>query len=346
MKSIAAILPLLVVLTTPGCERSQPQSGQSATAPADSEQREPRAAAQSMRRIFAANYGGDTVSVAEGNPEMEQRVLEGFDSPQDLKLRPAAPVYLAVANSTGVGVTLIDPASLATKATIDTGGPTDHLAFSPDGKLLFALDISAGKIHVIDMESLAIVGDAIKFQPTEARHLEVAPDGSRIYVLTVDGDKAHIAIVDLPSRTVRAERIEVGVFPKAFALGNKGRTVATASFDHSTISVIDTETLKVTATHDAETGMGIAVHPTKPIAYSMASFDDEFHVVDLETGKTLKTIAAGAFPTYPSFGPEGRFLYIPHEESDSIVKFDTETNTVVNKISVGKGPVAVAVYEP
>lgn len=299
-----------------------------------------------MRRVFAANYAADTVSVADGDPAVEKHVLEGFDSPQDLKLRPVAPVYLAVANSTGVGVTLIDPVSLETKTTIDTGGPIDHLAFSPDGKHLFALDIGSGKIHVIDMETLAIAGEAIEFQPTEARHLEMAHDGSRIYVLAVVGETANVAVVDLPSRTVRPERIEVDKFPKAFGLGNNGRTVAAASFDNSTISVIDTQTLKVVATHSAETGLGMAIHPTKPLAYSMASFDDEFHVVDLESGETLKTVAAGTFPTYPSFGPEGRFLYIPNEESDSVVKFDTETNTVVHKIAVGKGPVAVAVYEP
>jgi YVTN family beta-propeller protein len=306
-----------------------------------------KAAAARKRRIFVANYGDETVSVMEGDgTEAEAHVLTGFESPQGLAIRVTEPARLAVANGTAYGITVIDPDTLERVGFIETKEPADSLAFSADGKFLYTLSVVSSDVTFIDMDSLAVAGDPVKFPPRQARHLAVDPVDGRIFVLLVTGEgPAEMTVIDPKTRAV-GTKAPADIFPKAFALGNNRRYLVSASFDNSTLTVVDTESMSVIATHPSPTGLGLSVHPTKPIAYTMASFDDEFHIVDLETGKLVKTISAGRYPTYSEFSGDGRYLYIPHEESDSLVKLDTETNEVVAKVVVGKEPVAVAVYEP
>ncbi len=353
--NITTLALALLALAAPACNRPTTDGASSAnkaepsvaaaapTAPAGGAVQ----AGERVRRVFTANYGNDTVSVLEGAPvEMEVRTLSGFDSPIALAIRPTEPTYLAVANNTAPGITLIDAVTLQQTAVIETEGPTDDVAFSPDGKTLYALHISSGVFSFIDVETRAASGEPLRFGVREPRQFAVEADGKRIFLLLVTGESAEIAVVDAKTRKLEEKRISVDSSSKALSLGNQGRSLVAAGFDNSNLTVVDVATLSVTATHDAETGMGVSVHPSKPIAYSMVSFDDEVHVVDLETGETIKTFSAGRFPTYSNFSPDGRYLYVPHEDSDSIVKVDTETNEVVAKMAVGKEPVAVVVFEP
>jgi len=349
-----------------GCNSSPPRADSTpavaATAPArhagdnPNAQREPETdaaphAKSGGLKIFVSNYEDDTISVVEGNPLQETKVFHSGASPDGMAVRPTEPRLLAVANSTEFGVSFYDVNTYREIAKLDdiTRGP-DQVKFSPDGKWLYVVGPLDRDLSFIDVDAMKEVGDPLTFgDDKRPSRVIVSDDGSRLYVLVVDfvgnGEGAEVAVVDAKTREI-LKRIPVGRQPKAMAIGNHGRTLVTASFDDSTLTVIDVPSLEVIKTMDSETGFGLAVHPTKPIAYTMASFDDEFHVMDLESGATIKTISAGQWPTYCAFGPGGRYLYIPHEESDSLVKFDTETNTVVMKIAVGKEPAEVAFYQP
>jgi len=357
MKLAIVHLALAATVAVCGCNQSpsasdkpasQPAAAAGGTTPAaDGDGATRPAAAAKVRRVFVANYGDDTLSVVEGDPvEMEVRTLTGFDSPQSFSIRSAPPRYLAVANGTAFGVTLIDPDTLEQKAYIELDEAADELRFSADGKQLYLLHTAAGRVSFLDVDTLKVTGDPIQFLPRQPRFLVVEPGGGRVFVTLVTPEGAEVAHFNPATREVATERITVDIVAKGFALGNNGRSLVTASFNNSTLSVIDVGTLKVVATQPSPTGIGLAIHPSKPIAYTMASFDDEFHVINIETGENIKTISAGRFPTHPTLSPDGRFLYVPHENSDSVIKLDTETNEVVAKIAVGKEPVAVAVYEP
>lgn len=299
-------------------------------------------------RIFVSNYQADTISVVEGDPGMEVRTIPGGESPHGLALRPSKPHLLAVANSTGNGVTFVDADTLEEKGVVQTSRGPQDLVFSSDGKSLFVISPLAFDLQVVDVDTMKVVGEPIRFEK-KPRRILLDASGDRLFVLLISlakgGQGAEVAVLDAKTREV-LKRIPVGRQPDGMALGNRGRTLASASFDDSSITVIDTASLEVVATYPARTGMGLAIHPDKPIAYSSESFDDNIQVLDLETGKEITTISAGAWPTYSSFGPDGRYLYVPHEESDSVVVIDTDTNKVVAKIAVGREPIELAVYRP
>ncbi len=302
---------------------------------------------QAKRRVFVANYQGDTISVVEGDPGMEVSSIELPGSPHGMDIRKGDPPILAVARSTDFGVTLYNADTLEKLADIETNRGPQDLGFSRDGKLLYVISPLDGTLQTVDVETRKLARDPFTFKK-KPRRMIVDPATGSLFVLLVASTSnggSEIAVVD-PVRLSIERRIPVGVHPQAMALGNNGRTLASASFDESTLTVVDTKSLEVVATHSALTGAGLTIHPHKPIAYSSESFDDTIQVLNLESGEEIATLSPGQWPTYAEITADGRYLYVPQEESDSVVKIDTETNTVVAKIAVGKAPIELAIYEP
>ena len=264
-----------------------------------------------------------------------------------MAIRKSEPRLLAVTESTGFGVTFIDPDTLEVKGRTDTNrGPQDAV-FSKDGKLLYVISPLDFTLQTVDVATMKKVGEPLKFKK-KPRRIILDPSGQSAFLLMVaptEHGGSEAALLDLTKMTVERS-VKIGVNPQAMALGNNSRYLVTASFDESSLSVIDTNSFEVIATHPALTGMGLAVHPTKPIAYSSESFDDTIQILDLETGKQLAKLSPGQWPTYSATSADGKYVYVAHEESDSVVTIDTETNKVVGKSAVGKGPIEVEVYEP
>lgn len=256
----------------------------------------------------------------------------------------APPRLLAIANSTDFAVTLFDPDTLEKKNTIEVSRGPQDLAFSPDGKMLYIAGTLQGHLFFYDVESQKIV-EKLELD-RKPRRVIVDPDNGNIYVLialAASLEGGEVLVIDPKQRKV-IKQIPVDESPQAIAQGYNNKYLVVATFDNSMIEIIDRDSLEVIKRFSSETGMGLAVHPTKPLAYSTASFDDEIHVIDLESGEITKTITGGQWPTYPELSSDGRYLYIPHEESDSLVKLDTETYKVLEKIAVGQEPIEVLVY--
>jgi YVTN family beta-propeller protein len=76
----------------------------------------------------------------------------------------------------------------------------------------------------------------------------------------------------------------------------------------------------------------------------MDSFGNAVHVLDLERGTVARRFSYGQWPTAGAMSPDGRFLYVVHEESDQVAKVDTETDALAAKIAVGNEPVAIVVF--
>jgi YVTN family beta-propeller protein len=118
-----------------------------------------------------------------------------------------------------------------------------------------------------------------------------------------------------------------------------------ASFDASRLTTIDTATLEVVATHDVESGTGIALHPVLPRLYSMRGFDAEVAVYDLATRAEIAMVAVGDGPVRGVATRDGTALYVVNEDANNVVRIDTASNTAVLRIAVGSNPHAVALLE-
>ena len=285
-------------------------------------------------QVYVSNYKDDTVSVVDGGTNREIKVIEVGASPFGIAARSQPPL-VAVANSTGGRVTLIDPVKMEVVRTVDVGDAVpEHVAFSVDGTRLFVTLPKAGKIALIDP-------DAGQLRETinigrKPKRLAVSPDGRRLYVL-LHVREGGVDVIDIATRAIQTT-IPTGAFPTDFALTRDGRRLLVASFDDDNVTVIDTEALTSLATWPVGTGFGLVVHPTKPIAYSMESFDGTVQVLNYETGQVTATLQPGDFPTYSAITPDGKFLYVVNEDSSSVSKYDTETNERTERIAVGGQP--------
>jgi YVTN family beta-propeller protein len=165
----------------------------------------------------------------------------------------------------------------------------------------------------------------------------ISPDGSRLYVAIRD-DPGAVWAINTATRAVEASA-QVGKFPSDLALSADGSRLVSASFDDDTVTVIDPSNFTVLATYNIDTGTGIVLHPKKPVVYSMDGFNNTIAVLDYQTGADLPSISCGSAPTYSTITPDGRFLYVVNEESDNLVKIDTETGQPLLRIAVGNQPV-------
>jgi len=292
-------------------------------------------------RVFVSNYRSDTVSVVDVALAREIATLPVGQAPMGLALRAGDAPLLAVANSTASHVTLIDPLALEVRGAVPVGKGPEFVAFSPDGATLYATSHYDRTLTIVDVAQRRAVGDPIAFDRRPGE-VVVAPDGGRVYVLLRDPNGAVVAI-DAATRQV-VGTVPVGKSPTGIGVSADGRRVFAASFDDSTISVVDTATLAVVATLDAPTGLGLLVHPRKPLLYSLASFEDTVAVVDVEAGKAVASIDVGQWPTYGAISADGRLLFVPNEDSDSLAQIDTQTNAVVLRIAVGDEPAHAVIF--
>jgi YVTN family beta-propeller protein len=287
------------------------------------------------RRIFVSNYRSDTVSVVDPASAREVKAIPMEHGPMGLALRGGAIPQVAVANSTANYVTLVDPRSLDVIGTVPVGKGPEFIGFSPDGTLLYATSPYDLSLTVFDMVHNRPAGDPISFDRRPGA-LAVAADGSRVYVLLKD-PRGEVVAIDAASRTIIGS-VAVGRSPTGVALSGDGTRLLAASFDDSTISVVDTKTLTVVATIAAPTGMGLIAHPSRPLVFSLASFEDTIAVVDFASGAVAATFDEGQWPTYGTISPDGHTLYVPNEDSDNLAVIDADTHAVTVRIAVGDEP--------
>lgn len=290
-------------------------------------------AASAAHRVFVSNYKADTISVIDGEAAREVETIAVDSGPDGLALQ-ADPPLLAVANGTAAKVTFIDPHALVVLGTANVGRAPESVAFA--GGRLYVASTGDRVIDVLDPATHSRARDAI---PTghKPRRLLAAPDGARVYALLSAGEGEVLAI-DARSGDIAA-RLVVGGTLRAMALTGDGRYLLVSRFDTDTVIVVDTVSFTPVATHAVTTGYGLLVHPSRPLAYSMASFDDTVFVLDLERGAVVQELGYGQWPTAGTFSPDQRHLYVVQEESDSIAKVDAATHALVIKIAVGSEPV-------
>lgn len=289
-------------------------------------------------RLFVTNYRDDTVSVINGDTRSEEKVLEVGATPQGLAHR-AEPPLVAVANSTGRDVTLVDPLSLEVLGRIPTGGEPEDVEFSRDGKTLYATSAETKAVHVLDVEKRQEIARLPSAKLGRPVRLLVSPDGAFLYVL-IRSKQGQVWIFDTESNE-RVATISIGVNSNDFALSTDGNTLVTSSFAEDRLSVIDTKSRTVSATHDASTGAGLLMHPSKSRVYSLASFEDEVIAVDYETGAKLGTATSGGSPQYGAISPNGATLFVAYEDSNRIVAIDTETMKQAWRAGAGEEPADV-----
>ncbi len=200
---------------------------------------------------------------------------------------------------------VIDTATFEVKWTLSPAlGSGSHLAFTPDGREVWAASITTNLVWAWDANSGAVLSVVpltqapLRGQSPEAElgligfnEVAISPDGKRAYA--VGPDAAIVYAMDVATRQVIGT-VQAGARAHGIAVSRDNREVWTADRG-GTVTIIDADSLQVLATLDM-----------------------------------------GAYANHVAFSQDGNYAYISRQTDVAVV--DTRTRQIVNTIAVGNAP--------
>jgi YVTN family beta-propeller protein len=251
-------------------------------------------------------------------------------------------------------VSIIDLATGKIVGRIDLGaGARPHgLAALKDGRLLVTAE-GKNELVVIDPKGAKVLSRA----PTghSLSHMVAAsPDGKRAFVSSLkDGV---VTVIDIPGGVVGD--VPTGKGAEGLDVTPDGREVWVVNREADTISVIDTKTLKVTATiKAAEFPIRVKITPDGKRAVVAFTESGDVGVFDVATRTEVKRIpvgreavaASGARVFQGKFGaspapvgifitPDGKRAFVSATHADVVVLIDLENLRVQDAWAAGKEP--------
>ena len=191
---------------------------------------------------------------------------------------------------------------------------------------LFVTDEEGNKVVVLDSrthEALASID--VGGRP---RGIGFSPDRSKVYVALGDDDA--IGVVDTQTMKL-VKTIPAGSDPEAFDIHPNGR-IYLSNEDAGKASVLNPETGKIEA--EIEVGIepeGVAVTPDGKKVMVTSESTNMVHVISVPEHEIVANILVGARPREVAFSEDGRYGYVTCEVGGEVVKFDVETNKIVQR---------------
>ncbi len=232
-----------------------------------------------------------------------------------------------VGKSSGV-LAIIDLSTASVTARIPVGSGPTGVVFSPDGRLAYVANtgyVGAGNVQVVDVTREMVTGSVtVGKQPAG---LAVSSDGSRLYVVDAN---LYLPLPVPPTPTLPGD-----------------------------VDIIDTSTLKVTAT--VPVGVAPLFASLSPSGDTLAVGDYGSNAVTLLDTTSLQThtisVKHGAFGLV--YSPDGKRLFVcggnsplvdaapgaerlNHSSSDAVSVVDVLTETVMASVEVPNDPTAAA----
>jgi uncharacterized repeat protein (TIGR01451 family) len=163
------------------------------------------------------------------------------------------------------------------------------------------------------------------------------------YITNQDGN--NVTVIDTSTNMLVGSPIPVESFPNSAAITPDGNFVYVANGGSASVSVIDTSTNTVTATVTVGSGPGgLAITPDGKFVYVVNNGDNNVSIIDASTNTVVGSpIAVQTAPFIATVTPDGKFVYVTNFTSGTVSVIDTSTNTITATVTVGPGPLGVAV---
>jgi YVTN family beta-propeller protein len=162
-------------------------------------------------------------------------------------------------------------------------------------------------------------------------------------LLAISQGESALKIYKVDGRTLsEPESVPIGKGAREVCVSADGGHAYVSNDKDNTVTVVDLETKKATATIDLP-GLkrpdGCATSPDSKKLYVAASDSETIVVISTVTNKILKQVKVGKEPRRIVFTPDGRRIFVSSEVSDEITILNPATDTVIDKMkSGGHGP--------
>jgi YVTN family beta-propeller protein len=130
--------------------------------------------------------------------------------------------------------------------------------------------------------------------------------------------------------------IPVGTDPRSLDFAPDGSFAYVTNLGSDSVSVIDTQSLRVTATIPLGPGSapyGVAISPDRARAYVVNSGLNSVSVIDTALENVIATVPVGSGPSQVALSPDGLLAYVPNSQDNSVTVLDTFTQERVTTIS-------------
>lgn len=252
------------------------------------------------------------------------------------------------------GVQIVDRTTGAVTQTLSQRAAFIGLAFSPDGKTLYASGGNEDAIYVYRWSDgtatpdgtivLAQKPDPKKSGTSYPAGLALSPDGSRLYVAENLGDT--LAVVDVAQRKVIARR-KTGRYPYGVVADAHGN-VYVSCWAEDGVDVFSGERL------EQRKRISVGRHPSAMVLhgrdlYVTSATTDSIAVV---TSGRLARVLTDAAPSGPREGStpnalavsnDGKRLFVAEAGNDAVAVFDTKTARLLGRVPVEWYPSALAI---
>lgn len=283
-------------------------------------------------------------------PTTAQRVLAG--------LQPdAVTVTFTVAVSDGVNTTNTDVPVTVSPITIADAGAI-HAGSSPSGVVAsntraYVSNVGDNTITVIDTVNKTVVGSITL--DSQAVGSAISKDGKKLYVATAERDA--VTVVNTSTSTI-ASYVELhGQYADLLTVSPDGKTLYALTDDETgatpvaKVTKISTATNKVTGAvalpgailtfddnFDITSFYDIVVTPDSKKVYVIADLEADPVSGDVPSGlftftstaKTATLMGTAAYAIDAEVSPDGKRLYVDDIVAESILVYDTATNTVID----------------
>ncbi len=290
---------------------------------------------------FTALRGEDVISIVDTETQVEMaRIAVGDEPIQVLLSRDGSTLYASNLGSSEISV--VSTATFQEVQRIETAVEPLDLALSPDGRTLYATNSGAGALTIIDVESAA--ARTVWIPGLERGPYGMAASSDKLFVTDLANNR--VIVMDLEG-AVRS-RIAVASQPRSLAISGDGRTLYVANMGENVLTVIDTESERVSRQVELPvTGtFAIAINPAEDKLYLTAYDEGALLILDVETLSVRTQLSVGENPRGISFSPDGQRVFVTNEFSDETILIDGDGDERIGQYSAGVQPRGIAVAMP
>ena len=244
-------------------------------------------------------------------------------------------------------VSIFSTASLEVIKVISVDKLPGGIAVSPDGKFVYVGHFDADAFAVISTATQEVV-DMFDVGGELGGIMVISPDGTTIYVSHFPGAGRIIIISTVTKKAIREINVRPSLDIAIAPDGERLYVVDPMSEELVQISTANYEVVgRIPLGQDANDFTQFAVSPDGDLVY--VPVDNLVTFVSMKSEEVVGTIEIGseALGTFSLNGiavsPDGKYVYVANGDEDSVVIISTETNSVADSITVGRGPGTIVV---
>ncbi len=244
---------------------------------------------------------------------------------------PLAGDILVTGNKAEDTVSLIDLASGAELARLETGHMPHEIAISPDGSQAAVVAYGGTTIDILDIASAART-ERIDIAPNERPHGLLWLADNRLVATTEGSDT--LTLVDMNDGAISA--IPTGQQGTHMVAVSPDRTRAyVTNMQSGTVGVIDLEAGEVVRNVEAgDTPEGLALSPDGGTLWVADRDNATLYAFDTATLERTAEVAVGNFPIRVAVSPDGTEVVTSNFADGGLTVVDAESATVARSILV------------